>query len=146
MSPGAVKMERVVVPSSRNLPAGLSVEEWSEAVRGAAALWSYPAVECSTLELRVESPQWLRTAEQDGQNIVVFRTERWCHNERCADGQAFPPLAVGMTTTYPLGSRGVDVKEADIELNTAHFGFRTATSSGPTRVLTFRFVPLWSTS
>jgi hypothetical protein len=115
---------REVTPSRRGLPAGLSEAEWQTAVEHAAALWSYPHISCSSLELRVAKAAHLRTTAQDGTNVVVFRSEKWCHNEECGPARAFPMATTGMTTTYPEGSRGIAVIEADIELNAVRFAFQ----------------------
>jgi hypothetical protein len=114
---------RVVTPSGRLLPEGLGVAEWHSALEHAASLWSYPQISCSHLELRVAPPAHLRSAAEDGRNVVVFRGERWCHDERCARERVFPKAAAGMTTTYPDGSRGAQIVEADIELNAVGFSY-----------------------
>ncbi|HEX2735558.1 MAG TPA: hypothetical protein VHM70_28350 [Polyangiaceae bacterium] len=69
-------------------------------------------------------------AREDGLNLIVFREQHWCHNERCGGIETYSGATVGMTTTYPAGSFGLDVKEADIELNAVRFEFATDSSKG----------------
>ncbi len=58
-----------------------------------------------------------RFVAEDGVNLIIFRAESWCHNERCGGAGTFPLRAAAMTTTFPKGARGVDVREADVEIN-----------------------------
>lgn len=112
-----------ITPSSRTLPEGLTEEVWLNAVRTAAGAWSYPALPCTSFELRVLPLKHLRLAVEDSESIVVFRTESWCRNERCSPTDVFPARAAGMTTTYPEGASGHLVTEGDIELNGVRYRF-----------------------
>ena len=98
----------------------------------AAKGWSYPQVECTSLQIHVAELASIRVSEEDGVNLIVFRAQHWCHNERCSSKTTFPIRAMGMTATYPEGARGGDVREGDIELNSVHFNFSVREEVVPT--------------
>src|SRR5690606_9890680 len=104
-----MEVHRVIIPSNRALPEGLDASVWQGVVERAAAAWSYPQLVCSSLTLHVLPAKPLRSARQDGNSVIVFRSERWCHNERCDHRGVFPTAAAAMTTTHPPGSRGLEV-------------------------------------
>jgi hypothetical protein len=104
----------VLVPSSSRLPPGLSVNVWHATVVDAARQWDAPCADVR-FEVADASPRWL--ASEDGSNLIAFRAESWCHNERCSSTTTYPLRALGMTTIYPEGASGSAVREADVELN-----------------------------
>lgn len=113
----------VLTPSLSGLPDGVGKDDLVAQLRAAAARWSYPAIPCTFLRVRVENPRPLRIAQEDAVNLVVFRSVAWCHNERCGHGSTFPLAAAAMTTTYPRGATGRRVVEGDIELNAVTFAW-----------------------
>jgi len=139
---------RTLTPGSMDLPEGISVEAFATKLREAANAWSYPQVACTSVELQVTEPEARRLAVQDGTSLVVFRSNTWCHNERCGHDTTFPLRAAAMTTTYSAEASH-DVPEADIELNGRFYGWppldaraqrdRDLESTGSDRV---RTVPL----
>jgi hypothetical protein len=62
---------------------------------------------------------------------VIFRANRWCHNERCGKDSTFPIRVAAMTTVFPRGAGPGLVKEADIELNGVHFDWSTGAGTRP---------------
>ena len=115
-----------LIPSTFDLPANVSPSAFESALESAAAKWSYPRVSCTSLRVGVGAAVRQRLAEQDGQNLVVFRASRWCHNERCGKDATFPIAAAAMTNVYPVGAGPGKVVEADTELNAAHFDWLLA--------------------
>jgi hypothetical protein len=112
----------VLTPSASELPPGWSAAEFREAIQRAADLWSYPNVPCS-LKVTVAEPQREWRASQDGTNLIAVRGHTWCHNDRCGAQSTFPLRATAMTTTYPEGTVGRAVVEADVEINGSAFRF-----------------------
>lgn len=112
-----------ITPSSQSLPDGLSRSDWLEVVEGAARRWSYPAVPCSSTRVVVRELLDWRTVAEDDVNLVVFRKQVWCKNERCGRDGQFASQTMAMTQTYPAGARGADIRGGDIELNSVGFSF-----------------------
>lgn len=110
-----------LTPSDHELPRNLAKPEWAEIVDGVAAAWNEGMPACGVPRIQVApmTHRWL--AEEDGTNLVVFRSREWCHNERCSRTDTYPMRALAMTTTYPAGATGALVGEADIELGLAAF-------------------------
>ena len=108
--------------ATARLPAGMTATEFIEAVRAAAGRWSFPAVPCTSIKLRVVAEPRRSASREDGTSLVVFRTRRWCHNARCSSGRSFAAWMAAMTTVlpHPKRARG-PIREADIELNAVHF-------------------------
>jgi hypothetical protein len=117
---------RVVTPSSRDLPPGITRESWRTVLKEAADAWYTP---CANVRLEVSAPveRWL--TERDGANLFVFQGQQWCHNVQCGHMSTFPLRAMAMTTIYPEGARGVRVEEADVELNASSFEFTLGSAS-----------------
>jgi hypothetical protein len=113
----------ILTPSTVGLPRDWPRSAWRKALQEAADAWSYPAVACTSVQIKVADPAPRRIAEQDGTNLVVLRNMSWCHNERCDPGRTFPWRAMGMTTTYPPDAKAGAIVEADIELNAVAFRF-----------------------
>jgi len=106
-----------IVPSTHALPAGMTAGEWHGLVGTAVSSWNEALAGCGGLHLAVKAPAVIRLAQEDGQTALIFRGQNWCHNERCGLGTTFPLRTMAMTTTYPRGARGKDLREGDVELN-----------------------------
>jgi hypothetical protein len=118
----------VITPSASDLPPGWSIDRFREAVQRAADAWSLPNVPCA-VKLVVGAPQAEWRATRDGKNLVAFRGQSWCHNQRCGPSSTFPLRAMAMTSTYPAEtSRPPD--EADVELNAVSFQLTPAGRGG----------------
>jgi hypothetical protein len=122
--------------SNTSLPAGVGEREVLAALADSARVWSYPAVACSAVEISVGRSTRLRLVEPDVTNLVVFRTETWCHNERCGAARTFPFAAAAMTTLHPSAPGFV---RGDIELNGVSYGWN-ASSLQRTRQASLRVV------
>jgi len=134
-SSSTVKHDRQVIrtiiltPSSSEMPTGWSAGEFRKVIERAAGRWSYPNVPCG-VRVVVGEPrsEWL--AVQDGTNLIAVRERSWCHNGRCSAATTYPLRAMAMTTTYPEGTTGRRVTEADVEINGVFFQF-TDTGAQP---------------
>ncbi len=113
---------RVVITPSTFLPPSspLSSAELRAAIDDMGRAWSYPTLSCTSLDIVSAAPAARRLVAHDGVNLVVFRASAWCHNERCGGKATFPLRAAAMTTVFPGGALGVDVREGDIEINATH--------------------------
>lgn len=121
-------MRRIVLtPGDRDLPEGMSASAFHEALADAASAWS--AVRCG-VTVTVSEPASRWSATEDGVSLVAFRAREWCHNERCGPTSTFHPRALAMTTKYPKGASGAELREADIELRAS--AFRSSSSSDDT--------------
>lgn len=116
------------------MPTRLARTSFNDALIKAASRWSYPAISCTSLQVVLSSPSGKHVVSEDGVNDIVFRTQTWCHNDRCGNTSTFPLRAAAMTTTYPAWSQPGRVREADVELNAVHFDW-VAGSSRPTAPL-----------
>jgi hypothetical protein len=123
----------VLVPSTAELPPGVSAEDFHRVLADAGRKWSYPAVSCTRLRIDVAPLAYQRRAVEDGRNIVVFRASSWCHNERCGKESTFPFAAGAMTSVYPEAAGPGKVTEGDVELNAVHFSWRQIGKSPPPR-------------
>ena len=102
-----------------SFPVGL--DDFHAAVEGAAATWSYPALDCTTVALTV-APGFAedQVVAPDGHNRVIARTGAWCRDPvnltNCHD-----PSQVAVTTVFSRSHPGAwddgAILEADIELN-----------------------------
>lgn len=100
---------------------GLSAVDVVGAATAAAAAWSYPAIPCSGVSLRV-SPGVVdsQVAGLDGHNRIIMRTDRWCRDPigmtNCHD-----PMVIALTTVFTRSHPGAandgQILEADIEVN-----------------------------
>jgi hypothetical protein len=117
----------VLTPGDRDLPEGMSASAFHEALADAASAWS--ATPCGvTISVGEPASRW--SATEDGLSLVAFRAREWCHNERCGPTSTFHPRALAMTTKYPKGASGAELREADIELRAS--AFRSSSSSAQT--------------
>jgi hypothetical protein len=106
-----------LVPSTHELPAGMTADEWHGLVGAAVSSWNDALAGCGGLHLAVKEPTAIRLAQEDGQTVLVFRQKDWCHNGRCGPGTTFSLGTMAMTTTFPDGARGKQIREADVEIN-----------------------------
>lgn len=115
----ARQAHRVVLTPSTFLPPSLAISEqvFALAIDDAARAWSYPQLPCTSVEIVRGAPASRRLVGEDGINLVVFRSQSWCHNDRCGGPATFPLRAAAMTTVFPPGARGAEVREADVEIN-----------------------------
>jgi hypothetical protein len=120
-----------LTPSSIDLPPGVSTGEFESALQAAAAAWGYPEVPCTSLRVLVTKAQRTRLVTEDSVNAVIFRSQRWCHNERCGRDSTFPIRAAAMTTVFPRGAGPGLVREGDIELNGVHFDWQDGAGMKP---------------
>jgi hypothetical protein len=113
---------QIVLSPSAFLPRSMRVSEVNvrSAIDQMGRAWSYPTVRCTSLQVISGNPVPRRLAAEDGFNLVVFRGETWCHNDRCGKTGTFPLRAAAMTTLFPEGARSADVREGDIEINAVH--------------------------
>jgi hypothetical protein len=107
----------VLIPSTYDLPDGLSPSEWQSNVAAAAASWNAVLSTCSDLRLEVGAATRERLAVDDGQTVLIFRTRAWCHNDRCSSQSTYPLNTMAMTSTYPERATGALVRGADVEFN-----------------------------
>ncbi len=117
----------VISPNLRTKPPAVSNEHLVQAVERSADSWQTAARSCAQLPILV-SPTTRRMANEDGINLIAFRNETWCHNDRCGHLSTFHSAAQGMTTTYPRGLKGAAVREGDIELNGVHYSWRVGST------------------
>jgi hypothetical protein len=106
-----------ITPSRSGLQSLMPAREWQQIMNSSVARWNHALEQCCSVRLVVTLAQdkWLAT--EDGVNLVVLRQGLWCHNESCGHTSTFAPNALAMTTAYPEGATGVQVREADIEIN-----------------------------
>ena len=107
-------------PSRLGLPPSVTAADFSRELEAAARAWSYPAVPCTSVVFEVGAAEQRRLAAQDGSFRVLFRSQSWCHNERCGHLATYPARTAAMTTLYPESGAG-PIVEADIELNGVSF-------------------------
>jgi hypothetical protein len=107
-------------PSRLGLPPSVTAADFSRELEAAARAWSYPAVPCTSVVFQVGAAEQRRLAAQDGSFRVLFRSQSWCHNERCGHLATYPARTAAMTTLYPESGDG-PILEADIELNGVSF-------------------------
>lgn len=110
----------VITPSESGPELPLSRDEWHRLVLRSVEHWNRALAKCCAVEFAVAAPTSTWLANEDGLNLIVLRTGPWCHNERCGKDRTFPLGALGMTTMYPEGAVGVQVREADVEINATH--------------------------
>lgn len=120
--PAAARMRIELHPSLRELPAGVTSDAFSNALAVAAEAWSHPQVQCADVMISVGEPVPEWRVARDGTNLVVFRNDFWCRNERCGGQRTYPLAAAGMTSVFATDSS----IEGDIELNGAAFSWTMA--------------------
>ena len=106
-----------VTPSLHGLTGLMPAKDWQAIGAAAVARWNGALASCCNVRLTVAAPQSLWLANEDGVSLIVLRQGLWCHNEMCGHTSTFPPNALAMTTVYPVGAKGAEVREADVEVN-----------------------------
>jgi hypothetical protein len=121
-------------------PEGFTVTpfDYQEAAQSAARTWSYPALECSAVELQV-SPTMVeaQTFGFDGHNRVLIRTEDWCKDpldsKTCRDSTQIALTRV-TSRRAPGQYNDGEILDADIEINAENFTWSVIpVGEGPTR-------------
>ena len=99
--------------------------DYQEAAASAARTWSFPALECSAVELQV-SPTMVdsQTVGFDGHNRIVVRTGAWCRDP--ADPvTCYDHSQIALTTVFSRHNPGQyndgEILEADIQINSVDF-------------------------
>lgn len=110
--------------AARSVPPSLNADDVLKAMREAAATWTAPQVTCTSLSIAVTLTDIEGTVENDGVNIVAFRSRAWCRDGFRSRGACYDPRTAAMTTVHPGAaledsSRAID--DADIELNAVGF-------------------------
>ena len=109
--------EIAVTPSLHGLTGSIPARDWQAIVAAAAAHWNDALESCCNVRLTVVAAQNRWVAAEDSVNLIVLRQGLWCHNEQCGHTSTFPPNALAMTTVYPEGAKGADLREADVEIS-----------------------------
>ena len=106
-----------VIPSLSGLQRVIPTKEWQQVIEASVARWNHALEHCCSVRLIVAPGEnrWLAT--EDGVNVIVLRQGLWCHNETCGHMSTFPMDTLAMTTAYPEGAHGAQVREADVEVN-----------------------------
>jgi MYXO-CTERM domain-containing protein len=95
----------------------LSSEELVQAVAGAAAPWSQPALACTSVQLTVVGhPEATAPIKRDGVNRLVFRRDQWCPDPRAPGEPCYNDSILALTTSQVEVNTG-RIAEADIEVN-----------------------------
>jgi hypothetical protein len=91
------------------------------AARGAAAAWSQPQVDCTSLQLQVSVSQSTDLAvANDKHSNLVFRQGSWCREPRDPNEPCYDSSALAITTVFAQQNDGV-VLDADTEVNAVDF-------------------------
>lgn len=95
----------------------MPADDLLEVVKVSIAHWNDALASCCAIRLTVApaSDRWI--ADEDGVNLIAFRRQTWCHNDRCGNTTTYPAGTLAMTTRYPEGAAGVQLREADIEID-----------------------------
>ena len=97
--------------------ARLSSQELVQAVAGAAAPWSQPALACTSVQLTVVGhPEATAPIKRDGVNRLVFRRDQWCPDPRAPGEPCYNDSILALTTSQVEVNTG-RIAEADIEVN-----------------------------
>ena len=122
-----------VTASYSGLQGLMPVAELQAIVRHSVSHWNSELNHCCAIRLDVRQPvsNWL--AVEDATNLIALRRQQWCHNERCGNRSTFPLGTLAMTTVYPEGATGTELREADIEVDARqlHAVVAVADSPGP---------------
>jgi hypothetical protein len=106
---------------------GISGVDLTGAAKAALAAWSYPALDCSGVSLRLAHEVVAdQSAAMDGHNRIIMRVDAWCRDP-VALTHCHDPNAVALTTifsrSHPGASDDGQILEADIELNAVNFSW-----------------------
>ena len=106
---------------------GISASDLTGAAKAALGAWSYPAIPCSGLSLRLGRELTdSQVAGLDGHNRIIMRVGAWCRDP-VALTQCHDPSAIALTTVFtrshPGASDDGQILEADIEVNAVDFSW-----------------------
>lgn len=88
------------------------------AIRAAAQTWSRPALACTYMNLEIVIGNGAPpNAANDGRNILVFRTDRWCKWSDPPEACSYDASALAITSVFAKGDG--HIIDADIEVNAA---------------------------
>jgi hypothetical protein len=102
-------------------PPNLTPDLAAAAARAAAAVWSRPQVDCTSLQLQVavsEAPD--ADVANDKHSNLMFRASSWCRQPRETDEPCYDPSALAITTVFAQQNDGL-VLDADTEINAVDF-------------------------
>jgi hypothetical protein len=106
------------------LPAPLTAEVVLRAARGAARVWSRPALACTELSISARpSPEPVARASQNGRNEIVFLKDKWCRQPDDPAQPCYDRRTLAVTTVLSRKEDG-SIVEADIEVNAVDYRWR----------------------
>ncbi|HVR64461.1 MAG TPA: hypothetical protein VMU50_21320, partial [Polyangia bacterium] len=86
------------------------------AVRAAARTWSTPAVACTYMNVEIMTGSGTPPhAGNDGRNVMLFRTDRWCRWNDPPESCSYDSSALAITSVFAKGDG--HIIDADIEVN-----------------------------
>ncbi|MEO5767556.1 MAG: hypothetical protein ABIS92_04340, partial [Polyangia bacterium] len=104
-------------------PDGLGISDTDLRISAqlAAEAWSYPALPCTGISLRLSSTSTSsQVAGRDHRNRIIMRTGDWCRDPGACT-VPFDPAAVATTSLFSVARPGDvtdgEIMEADIEVN-----------------------------
>jgi hypothetical protein len=104
-------------------PPNVTPELAAAAARAAAAAWSTPQVDCTSLQLQVAvSEGTTAPVANDKHSNLVFRQLTWCREPRETDEPCYDPSALAITTVFAQQADGL-VLDADTEINAVDFAW-----------------------
>jgi hypothetical protein len=115
--PGETMRTIAITPSLSGLRGLIPDRDWQQVIEASVAVWNQALERCCSVRFSVSPAVNLRLATQDDVNVIVLRQGLWCHNEMCGHTSTFPIDTLAMTTAYPDGATGAQVREADVEVN-----------------------------
>jgi hypothetical protein len=106
-----------VTASYSGLQSLMPVVELQAIVSRSVSHWNSELNHCCAVRFEVKPPvsDWL--AVEDRTNLIVFRQQHWCHNERCGSKSTFPLGTLAITSNYPESASGKALREGDIEVD-----------------------------
>ena len=104
----------------------MSMAEILGAIDGAASAWSHSGDPCTYLDIMVSSStDSTPRATNDGHNLVIFRSAKWCKltsEGECDPMVPYDPAALALTSVSASTSSGI-IRDADIEVNASNFSW-----------------------
>jgi len=110
-------------------PPLLTADQYLAAATQAAALWSYPSLECTDIRLSiVAQAEAAADIGYDRKNVLVFRQDTWCRHPPPPQDAASPEApcysrsALAVTTIFRNGKTG-ELLDTDIEFNAVYYSW-----------------------
>jgi MYXO-CTERM domain-containing protein len=104
-------------------PPNLPPELVASAARAAAAAWSTPQVDCTSLQLQVAVSEVVDApVANDKHSNLVFRAGEWCREPHDNEEPCYDHSALAITTVFAQQNDGL-VLDADTEINAVDFGW-----------------------